>query len=664
MSRISKTLKIATVMMIMVIASSTGKVDAARSLVTTSSSPTSFRTLCDGGTPVDFAVSPSNISMDAATGIMSYDININWQRCSGGVDTRAYAVYSLGPEICPYSGIYGPPPTGWVTDCVKYIGSPAYSVPGNSLSCWGGSNASCVTSSFAGARRTENQPTSVVNSVSIPMTWQIPNWASQPDTGSWSISQSMCQFYKTGFNFGTYNDNRCVNVSISVSWDGSDPVPVESQYTPTAATILNDDEDPTLATLNTRASLDFGPGHSAQIRSEYYIVRNGTSSKEYIDPSNFDAPGISSNPINTNITSGWGSGNLTISNPVAKLSLQVGDKVCSSASIDPSKVSTTKGVVTVLQGQVSSDPSCRSYVNRPFVSFYGTDVSVGGSFEGGGSCNQPSSISTFTKSGAKGSGVQFAAFALGSINNFNSARLRTSSPVSPVGLSFANTVTPAGSFGAEHCITNYFSLASALTPNTTNTNINLSTIDSGNYYYKNPSTITISGDIPNGRRITIFVDGNVRVDGDINYASDTWSDRSQIPFLRVVTKGDIFIESNVQKITGFLVAQPHGATGGNITTCVEPGNNTVLSVDKLANKCNKKLTIDGAFAAKKVNLLRAYKSLRDASYSGELNANSSAAAEVFKFSPIHYLALPGQLIGDLDGPSSDYDYFAALPPIL
>src|SRR3990167_5293151 len=180
-------------------------------------SPNSYRVLCNAGTPVDFAAYPSNVAFNTTTGVATYNINVQWRRCNN-TETRAYAVHA-GPEMCPLSGSYGAGAGGNANDCVKYIGNPPYNLPGSNLTCPAGSNATCVTSSFTGARRSENQPPFAAESITIPMSATNGLWAFVPDTpGAWNITNTMCQYFKTGANFSTHNfDSRCITVNITVS---------------------------------------------------------------------------------------------------------------------------------------------------------------------------------------------------------------------------------------------------------------------------------------------------------------------------------------------------------------------------------------------------------------------------------------------------------------
>ena len=131
----------------------------------TSASPTINRAAClkdaAGNLIVlnDFGVNISNVAFDVNTGTFKYKVNVAWSRCNPqGELSRAYAIY--GPSsICPISGWYGL--NGIATDCVKYVGNPAYSLPSD-LNCSARrTNAQCTTEAFSAATVTKGGPLNV-----------------------------------------------------------------------------------------------------------------------------------------------------------------------------------------------------------------------------------------------------------------------------------------------------------------------------------------------------------------------------------------------------------------------------------------------------------------------------------------------------------------------
>jgi len=158
-----------------------------------------------------------------------------------------------------------------------------------------------------------------------------------------------------------------------------------------------------------------------------------------------------------------------------------------------------------------------------------------------------------------------------------------------------------------------------------------------------------------GRRITVYVNNDVQINGNINYPA-SWSSGNP-PLLQLVVKGNIFIRNNVSRIDGVFITQKQGATGGTIYTCTT-GASALIPDGNLYNRCNSKLTINGAFIANEVQFLRT-RGTRQQGTAGETNGSGNIA-EVFNFSPALWMAQP---VGSLSGPVK-YDLITSLPPIL
>lgn len=616
-----------------------GRAEAAKTFAGETHQPTSHREICGAGTPVDFSAFPSNISIDLNTGVMTYNINVEWASCNS-TQTRAYAVYSAGQEVCPISGTYGASSSngGIVTDCVKYVGSPAYQGIGNGLSCsagWyglPGVNEQCVNLDFAGVRRSENRPSNS-NTAVIPMQYVIPNWSSIGDTGSWTIGNAMCQYYKSGSNFSVHTNNRCINVSMTVSWTKTVVYP--SITCGSASTNPTDLEESQGFTLSTGFTLNDGEGQAG----------NTTYSVSISLP----AAGVNSQLAANGLSIPWsgGSGAGTIAN----LSIA-----------DPGVYPVTYTVTVT--GATNSPQTCNGsirVVKRPYLSVYGGDVKVGGAFVGG-DCSAAAGIRTYYRPGIAGSGVQFAAVALGTVRGFNSARLRTSAPTPDKGLTFANLGSLSGQYGAQNCLPDYFADASQLTPQSASS-INIGDLTEGSHLFRTGGTISIGGQVTGNRRINLYIEGNVRITDSITFASDTWTDFDQIPALHLYVKGgDILIEPDVTELTGTYTAQPSGGVGGTIITCVNVGTNTPVPTNQLVATCSNQLKVTGSFVSQKTKFLRVANSLRNAG-SNESNAGDSLGAEVFNLSPDQYITAPQAPRGS-ELYEVKYQSFTGLPPIL
>jgi len=321
-------------------------------------------------------------------------------------------------------------------------------------------------------------------------------------------------------------------------------------------------------------------------------------------------------------------------------------------------------------------------LNYPYYSVNGGDAVAGASFASpsGSTITPCSSAITNNNAGMaswnskaspySGAGTEYAALALGKIQEFSTSQGH--SP--PTALSFANTANVnagsglfGGMFGSfKNCI-DYWGTKPNLSTLPAVTSGNLNNVNAGNYKYSSATPLNISTSlIKTGSQITIYVDGNVRITGNITYqnsnGASSWASESIIPSLRLVVHGSIFIDSSVTQLDGTYVAIPDtGYTtaansftlprAGTITTC---SNASGASFDPngavsngYATTCNKKLTVNGSFVANQIWLLRA---------SGTVGND---AAEVFNYGPEVWLAPSSSKTFD-----PGYQSIKGLPPIL
>ncbi len=361
---------------------------------------------------------------------------------------------------------------------------------------------------------------------------------------------------------------------------------------------------------------------------------------------------------------------------VAGNNLVAGDRVCVQGSVNPrtGRVA-ANGTITSAKNAstlVTFNNECIRVVNRPFVSFYGGDVSAGAAYgpvAGPFTCNTARGIATFNRSsgGYLGSGVEFAAQAAGNISGFSSSR---GVGANPKRLSFTNTdgnATFGGGFGCARSIPNYFS-ATAGQSFQNRPVLNLASITaSGNYFFTNPAGVRVWGTLPQGVRANIYIRGNVFVEDNITYATGpggNWGAITDIPALRLYTEGDIHINRTVTTMYGFYFAQPvNAATGGQIYTCSSaPG--AQVSVANMFADCNTKLTVRGGFTAKKVNLLRSRLSLRNGTAATESTSTGSSAAEVFVYAPEAFLVGPESITTNGGSDDPGIQYISSLQPVL
>jgi hypothetical protein len=174
-----------------------------------------------------------------------------------------------------------------------------------------------------------------------------------------------------------------------------------------------------------------------------------------------------------------------------------------------------------------------------------------------------------------------------------------------------------------------------------------------------------------GKQITVYVDGgDVAITGNITYNTAGWTDRSQIPSLKLIVHGVVYIGKDVTALNGLYAAIPdsgYDSTAasnkqtfdapkrGTISTCstgfdsYDP-TKILTTYASMNADCSQRLTVTGSVVAAQVWLLRSYGTL-----------GSTPAAEVFEYAPEVWLAPGGGANGSAASP---YQSIVALPPTL
>ncbi len=317
---------------------------------------------------------------------------------------------------------------------------------------------------------------------------------------------------------------------------------------------------------------------------------------------------------------------------------RAGDQFCAVISVYPATGQIGPGDDIRNPAGLSSDdtgPNCGRVVDRPYVRYYGSDVFAGGQF-GSPGAGTNGDIKTYIKRATNvpegstygaGSGVEFAAFALGLIQvtsdqstGFTSASLRSTAPSPPSGLSFASTALGmGGNYATTRSVTDYFNETKKIdTPKTDNVNsLNLSTLADNQQSWVSPLGINKTN-LTNGGgynvRHAVYVEGDVLISGNIVYAGSGaggWATLDSIPNFSLVVRGNIYIANNVTQLDGLYVAQPtSGTTGGRIYTCTRP-DGSLFAPGEVFDNCRTKLKVNGSFIAQDTRLLRTYGTLSD-----------------------------------------------------
>lgn len=310
--------------------------------------------------------------------------------------------------------------------------------------------------------------------------------------------------------------------------------------------------------------------------------------------------------------------------------------------------------------------ACVPITNKPYTRVWGGDVSVGSGFaDASGVCtdNPDAAIVGWNKRAAgsyAGAGTQYASFALARIMDFSSALYDPGGASAPEGLSFANTASNAtsgdfgGGFGDASCIPDYYG-SRPDAPSPLPANITAMVTDTygadSDTYFSNGNNI-----IAPGERIIVYVDGDVHLNANVRYEGSWGTD--SIPNFQLIARGNIYIDSAAVQLDGLYVAQPReDGTGGAIYDCIS-GLYTEAPLDGTLNaRCRTKLTVNGAFVAKSVHLMRTVGTLQQ-SAQAELSTSANVA-EAFNYGPAFWIPQPVPT-----GSTPDYDAIISLPPIL
>ncbi len=274
----------------------------------------------------------------------------------------------------------------------------------------------------------------------------------------------------------------------------------------------------------------------------------------------------------------------------------------------------------------------------------------------------------------RGASAQLAAFARGSIEGFYSRDDRASSTNGAV-LSFSNTQNTlpsggdyGGQFGGNSCIKDYYLVGQkdgiATVGSRTSDVVGLAAL-------RNTTTdqLLVNGDLTltssSGYvgQLSVFVNGNVYISGNITSSTASYANADAIPFLGIIARGNIFISGSVSQVDAFIVAQPSytgnafTANTGVVYTCASgigsPVVENATSPSELNTFCRNQLTVNGYVIANRIKLLRVGGHRDAAPFNSSPSERFNATPELFLLDE-----LP---LNSLDG---TYDAAASLPPIL
>ncbi len=350
------------------------------------------------------------------------------------------------------------------------------------------------------------------------------------------------------------------------------------------------------------------------------------------------------------------------------------------------------------QTEVNSTIDCETTLQvsrRPYVRFYGNDVIAGANFiDEGAQCTATglldvsiTSVSGISSSGRyQGSSAELAAIATGDISNFlpgtgsyrNDGGLLPDTPLSSEksfnsGYDFLAFAGGGGSLGDVGGDFDEASLCNSLQPKGTTdwTTIPDPDVFPGAGNWRHTGDLTINGaSIAEGEQVSIYVEGNVTISDNVTYSDISWSNKEDIPLMRVYATEDISIDGAVGTITGLYVA------GGTIHTCTEfEEADTQADVNRVIGACgniggSNRLTVYGALAANNIVFGRTSGDVslsNDDDNDPELGFSGGNKAERIHFTPELYIALWAlDPSGGGSPPSTldkSFDYIASPPPV-
>ncbi|MDB5185906.1 MAG: exported protein of unknown function [Candidatus Saccharibacteria bacterium] len=431
-------------------------------------------------------------------------------------------------------------------------------------------------------------------------------------------------------------------------------------------------------------SVNGASGTSAEagdsVRFTYTAVNNGPGASDGVSCRIYtrNYPGLQATPPATPVAAGSTPGPAMACPPT----FNSGGRVTTSETITATANTThCRFFVVTPRNQAGGSISrvaCVSVHTKPYFRVYGGDVIAGSNFtDPDGVCRPPArggtnpyyspGIISWNSGTGGGAGTQLAAFAVGAIDDFTSATGHAATPGSPIvpkGLTFANTATvPASttyggiwnSNNIQTCAPNYFALKSGSDPGAT---LNLNGGGSGSFVHARTGNLNITGgNIANGRKYTIFVDGSVTITGNIQYVGN-YNSIADIPSVQIIAR-NIYVAPGVTRIDGTLIAQPTNATStdGILYTC-SSGTPTPTAAELNGLCRTNMLRVNGAMIARQFKFLRTGGTLRNGT---NVEAIGSAnLAEGIQYSPEVWLSSPA-----LQPPASgEFNSYTALPPIL
>lgn len=308
------------------------------------------------------------------------------------------------------------------------------------------------------------------------------------------------------------------------------------------------------------------------------------------------------------------------------------------------------GCTVVLGAGCTINPPCTAFgngicvENHPYFRFFNSDAVVSGMPFAPASptpCtasgDATASIRGFNSGGGKGASSQVGLMAPGNISGVQSSI--------PSDITTGTRLTMANLGLSGDCLTNlYDSPSLSKTPGWPVNGV--AGLVTNNAYQVNGDLSIAGGTVPSGVRSAVYVNGDVTITGNIDYAgSGGYASTSAMPYFMIVATGSININRAVISVDAVLVSQ-----SGMVSTCTQ--------TDPACLQASGSFTLNGAVVANKLRPLR----MSGTPVLGNANEQpgNPNIGDTFRMIPEVILATPPL---PKDNGTLKYDSITELPPI-
>ncbi len=294
----------------------------------------------------------------------------------------------------------------------------------------------------------------------------------------------------------------------------------------------------------------------------------------------------------------------------------------------------------------------------PYFTTTGSDVHAGGSAGSGSNCTLSVAGTGNIRGQVNQDGgspadyptkVEYVVSAHGNINN-----------VGGDGLQFSNIpFAPGPGHYGSVCRPDLVNLALKYPAASTSTYVpgtsNLGGVRANDTMFKHVGDVTLTAPVTIAGRVTLFVQGNITIKGNINFNAGPWAwspdpALNNLPALGIIATGDINIDPAVTHLDGYFFAGGAGGPGGVFDTCAGV---VISGPGATASVCSNELVLNGLVMASKFRLART----RGTTVPG------TTPAETFNFLGDIYLTPPPVFRDAFTARATGLQFQGELPPL-